>query len=755
MRELIDSLLKSSKTIERKDQIELSNPSNQVSGQNSGPNTGLGAMLKTNNIKLQLRAGRLRLEDFDGRDLVADLYFGDQRLQITQLSLRSQKGLRLQADGSINNLDKIPGGTLTATINIEDQEELQQFSSWLVPENSALLTAKQSQSLLPMRFAVMLQANSDKGDRADIRVNGIAGTSHIALNNRVRGEHLFSVDEQRKLDQLELSGTITNRDGRVLLTQIVPYLPVDPAQLQEIGEARIWFSSAGSPRRGLNSRIEFRSDRVTGGFDGLLGWQQNLWSFTGKTRLQAKDMSSGLALIGIDSRDQKSAGALDLSANLNKKGVSYRFSQIQGSIASSEVEGSASLELGDKDKKLDLVILTSALHIPSLFSPVLEQTLPENASNDKNQLEAASQLATDVQGEVGTLKPLMTSRRFNGDLLRGISAKILVTADKLTIDDKIILKNGDLSAVIKDRKIIVENIGGKLWGGQMNATGELDLSSTLTKMNGKLEIRQALVEQLPLIVDDSPIASGIMSLKLNFDGRGFGPAGLFSLLNGKGKIKFARAKLNHFSSSALTDIVDDELEVWKQTEDKTPFKERFRRHLLHADFDIPSLAADILISDGTANLNTTHTSKDQSKLELDASLTLASMTTHSRLTISPLKQAKYANLPAASVLYEGSLNELGNISPKIDTASLEQHLKVMKMEHDVNLLEKLHKRDEEFARKAAEHREIAKLRREEEAEKERLKDLNEGETPNDENSPPAKKRSPIWSPFDQNPGNAN
>ncbi|MCP4932993.1 MAG: AsmA family protein [bacterium] len=753
MRELIDSLLKPSKARQPDEQIETNSTLES--------NSGLGVLAKDNNLRLQLRAGRLRLDDFDGRDLVADLYFGDERLQITQLSLRSQKGLRVEADGSINKLDKTPGGTLTATINIEEQEELQQFSSWFVPENSDFLTNKQSASLLPLRIAIMLQANSDTGDRANIRVNGIAGTSHISLDNRVLGTDLFSSDAQRKINQLELSGTITNNDGRVLLTQIVPYLPVDPTRLEEIGKAHIWFSSAGSPRNGLKSRIEFGSSRVTGGFDGLLGWYQDRWSFTGKTRLQAKDMTSGLALIGIDSRDQKSSGALDLAATLHKKDLSYKFSQIQGTVASSEIEGSATLELGAKEKKLDLIFLTSALHIPALFSPMLEHPLAKDIRDDQSTLEAARQLTKNVQREVETLKPLMTNRRFNADLLRGINTKILVTADTLTIGDKIKLRNGDLSATIKDRKITLDNLGGKLWGGQLNAAGELDLSTTLATMRGRLAIQKASIEQLPLSVDNSPIATGTMSLKLDLNGRGFGPAGLFSLMNGKGRIDFTRAKLNHFSSTTLNDIVDDELAVWKQSEDQSPFKERFIRHLLHADFDIPSLTADIIISDGTANLKTTHTSQNQAKLDLDASLVLASMTTHSRLTISPMEQAKYANLPAASVLYEGSLNELDAITPNIDTASLEQHLKVMKMEHDVNLLEKLHKRDEEFARKAAEHRAMAKQRREKEkaekekAEKEKLKALEEGETPIDENVPPTHKRPPNWSPFGESLENSN
>ncbi len=743
MRELIGTSLNPSQPKAPAEQTKTAQASTNSSN--------LGALVKNNNLKLQLRAGRLRLEDFDGRDLVADVYFGDKRLQITQLSLRSQNGLRVEADGSINNLDKNPGGTLTATINIEDREELQQFSSWFTLENGAVLTAKQAASLLPLRLAVMLQADSQTGDRADIRVNGIAGTSHISLDNRVLGANLFSPDKQRNIDQLELSGTITNADGRVLLTQIVPYLPADPAQLQEIGKARIWFSSAGSPQRGLNSRIEYRSLRVTSGFDGLLGWQQGRWSFAGKTHLQAKDMSSGLALIGIDSRDQTSSGALDLTATLHKKGSAYRFSQIQGMISSSEVEGSATLQLDAKDKKLDLVILTSALHLPSLFTPVLEHSLANAKRGEQSTLQAARQLTLSVQGEVGALEPaqkaLMTSRRFNADLLRGIRAKILVTADTLTIGEKIVLKNGELSATIKDRQIKLDNLGGKLWGGQINAAGNLDLSLALATVNGKLTIHNASIAQLPLSVDDSPVATGIMSLNMNFEGRGFGPAGLFALLNGKGKIQFSRAKLNQFSSTALTDIVDDELAVWNQSEDQSPFKERFRRHLLHADFDVPSLSADFIISDGTAHLKTTLISKNQTKLELDASLVLASMTTHSRLTISPLKQAKYANLPAASVLYEGSLNQLDKITPNIDTASLEQHLKVMKMEHDVDLLEKLHKRDEEFARKAAEHRAMAKQRREEQEREQQQ--LNNGE------SPPERRTTPGWSPFGQNLGNAN
>ena len=704
--------------------------------------SSFSALVQNNALNLQLRAGRLRLEDFDGRDLVADIFYGQSRLQINQLSLRSKNGLRLQADGTIINLEKTPSGTLTATVNIEDPSELQHILAGFESSTNSVFSEKQTAALTPLRLAIMLQTDSKSGAEANVRINGIAGSSHIAINNRIIGEHLFSRDEQRAIKQVELSGTIANKDGRLILTQLVPYLPIDPSQLQEIGSGKVWFSAAGLPEIGLKSRIEFNSQRVTAGLNGLLGWQNGIGSFNGETHLKAKDIASGLALIGIDIRGTKTTGSLDLAATLDKKAGKYDFTRLAGSIASSDVEGRATLDIDTGGNKLDLVLLTSTLHVPSLFSPLLEKPLKIQNAGDQSDRQTdpvknALQLANIVQGEVGTSEPsqtaLMTSRRFSSELLKNISAQILVTADELYLTDTIKLQNADLSAEIDKRKITINNLGGQIWNGSMHSTGVLDLSSTLAQVNGDLSITNVSIEKGPFLVEKSPVLTGKTSLDLKFSGRGIGPAGLFSLMNGTGKLQLENAKINHYSSSVLTDIVDDQLSVWKQSEDQTPFKERFKRHLVHADFDLPAVSEEFTIKDGTLELKTTQLSQNNSKVELDASLTLASMTTHSRLTIAPLKEAKYANIPSASVLYEGSLTKLDKIIPKIDTASLEQYLTVMKMEHDVNLLEKLHKRDEEFAVRASERRAQINREREEREAQEALeaeKDQLENPAPN-------------------------
>ena len=124
------------------------------------PEQGFETIFNKSNLRLQLRAGRLLMADFDGRDLVADLYFGDKRLQINELSIGSQKGLRLHADGSINNLENNPSGTLVATINIEERDELGQFISWFKAGDSTTgLSKKQMASLTPLRLAMMLQTD--------------------------------------------------------------------------------------------------------------------------------------------------------------------------------------------------------------------------------------------------------------------------------------------------------------------------------------------------------------------------------------------------------------------------------------------------------------------------------------------------------------------------------------------------------------------------------------------------------------------
>ncbi len=709
MRELVNSLLDRQKSEEPRSQ-------------------GFLSIFNNSNLRLQLRAGRLLMADFDGRDLVADLFFGGRRLQINELSIGSQNGLRLQADGALTNLETNPSGTLVATINIEAPDELTQFISWFQPGDQATgLSRKQIASLSPLRLALMLQTDEKTGAEAHIRVNGIAGSSHVNLNNRVLGSHLFSMRGQRKVKQLEITGSLSNNDGRALLSQLVPWLDeqqtgITASGLGEIGKARVWFSATGLPENGLNSRFEFSSPQVVAGFDGLLGGAENNWNFRGKAHLRTKQLASGLALIGLDTGQTHATGSLVLATHIDKADQSYILTNIRGKVATAEVEGRVTLDLTPKSRKLDVALLTSSLDFSTLFSPVVEtprQTLIPSGQgrNSNGAVNSALQLANDLQNAVGDVEaplPRNTTPRLTAKRLQGLDARLSITADRLLLNRNFVLNKSKISATIKDQKINIGSLSGQLWEGRFQSKGVLDLSKTLATMTGELQISDAQMKQAPFKYEGSPIIEGQLTLRADFKGRGLGPSGLISLLNGSGHIEFSNGKIDHLSSKVLNDIVDDELAVWQQAEDQTPFHERFKRYLQHGEFAFASLSKNFTIKDGTLLLKATKSSQNNSKLDIDASITLASMTTQSRLSISPLAQAKYPDLPPVTILLDGSLNDLSRLTPKIETSSLEQHLKVMKMEHDVNLLEKLHKRDDEFAKRAAERRAATKLRKEQE-----------------------------------------
>jgi len=743
---------------------------------------GFESLFSKSNIRLQLRAGRLLMADFDGRDLVTDLYFGDKRLQINELSIGSQNGLRLQADGALNNLQTNPSGTLVATLNIEDHNELQQFISWFqssdktidLTKNQGLLknrglSRKQITSLTPLRLALMLQTDEKTGSEAHIRINGIAGSSHVNLNNRIHGSHLFSTHGQRKIKQLEITGSLSNRDGRALLSQLVPWLDeeqsggassgLSSSGLGKIGKARVWFSAAGLPKHGLNSRFEFSSQEVVAGFDGLLGGGKNSLNFQGSAHLRAIELTTGLALIGLDIGHMQSSDSLDLATHIDKANENYIFTNIRGKVASAEVEGQVKLELKPKGRKLDVALLTSSLDFPALFAPVLETPTQTSftsgrGTNSSGSVNSAVQLAKNLQNAVGDVEALpktpLSTRRLTAKRLQGLDARLFITTDQLLLGNKFVLDKGEISATIKDQKINISTLSGQLWGGRLLSKGRLDLSKTLAIMDGELQITDAQMKQAPFKYADSPIIEGQLSLRANFKGRGLGPSGLTSLLNGSGHINFSNGKVDHLSSKVLADIVDDELAVWNQAEDQAPFAERFKRHLQHGEFTFSSLSEDFTIKDGSLLLKASKTSKNNSKLDLDASITLATMTTNSRLSISPLAQAKYPDLPSVTILFNGALDNLAQFTPKIETSSLEQHLKVMKMEHDVNLLEKLHKRDEQFAKKAAERRAQAKLLKEQERLRMLEQQAQQTEIPpvvQPKKQPPPPQKSFDWNPF--------
>ena len=69
--------------------------------------------------------------------------------------------------------------------------------------------------------------------------------------------------------------------------------------------------------------------------------------------------------------------------------------------------------------------------------------------------------------------------------------------------------------------------------------------------------------------------------------------------------------------------------------------------------------------------------------------------------IKPKVNIKAAVQPV-SILYNGSLQHLQTLQPKIDAEQLSRELVVRKLELDVEALEKLRQRDDELARQAAE-----------------------------------------------------
>lgn len=718
--------------------------------------SALGRLIADKVVSLQLRAGRVAFADLAGQDLIADLYFDLNRLDLRQLSVRSASGLRLAAEGRIDGLEQTPSGSLTTDIDIGNADDLGRFLSWIGADRTARLADTQLAALAPLRLAVMLQTETGDKPAALIRVNGTAGASHIGFSNRVVGSNLFSRREPLQIDQLEITGTVTNDKGSLLLTQLVPRLPVGDDRLAGLGAGKLWLSAAGLPERGLASRLEFTSQQLSAGYDGRIGWQQGVSRIQGKLHLETQDATLGFALAGIDlPQPPASAGtatqALQLGAELDKKDDSYELSAIDGSIAGAEVQGRARLTRGETGRKLDLVLLASSLDVPNLFAPLLEGSVVlASASDAKVDLDAAQRLTSRVEGSVegdaATLGAVVSSRRFDPRPIDGVDADLLFTADRLGLGGGVALRNGELSAKIRDRKIAIDNLGGELWGGRMMVKGTLDLATSIPEAKGSIDIADAKLEAAPFRSDGAAVMSGRLSLKADLNGRGVSPAGVLAFLNGKGELKIDDGKLNRFNPAAIDDAIEDELAAWDQTEDQTPFDERFKRHLLNGDMPLTPISQPLLVSDGILDFAASQENAGHSRVDLALSLALAPMNLHARFTIKPLPASPNPQVPAAAVLYEGTLAGTQPIEPKPEIASLDQHLKVMKMEHNVELLEKLHKQDEELARKAAEKREQQRLEQEQAATAAGETQAPAGETTTAPVPPPVGDQQ-EWNPF--------
>src|SRR6185436_8349519 len=117
-----------------------------------------------------------------------------------------------------------------------------------------------------------------------------------------------------------------------------------------------------------------------------------------------------------------------------------------------------------------------------------------------------------------------------------LAGKLAVTAGRLTLSDRLDLKNARLDVALAPQQLDVNLTAGEVAGG--TATGGFSIHNIAGSANvaARFSVSRAALESLVWRVDGRSVATGVLDLSANFEGTGRTPAGLNASATGGGAI---------------------------------------------------------------------------------------------------------------------------------------------------------------------------------------------------------------------------
>lgn len=233
-------------------------------------------------------------------------------------------------------------------------------------------------------------------------------------------------------------------------------------------------------------------------------------------------------------------GALDLAAKLNTDGKTHQVTKLQSTLGETAINGEVTAFMSGAKPRVVANLQTGAL-VLDRFLPKAQKSasLPNpgtrfgKAPKTSNVIYAA--FAHDEVAQVASKADKRWSRdQFDLSILNMLDGDVSLKSDAIQFGDYK-LSSADIHATVKDGVLNADKVTGNLFGGPLSGTAVVRASGAPTiETNIKLDALK--VNQAIKAVAGKDLASGILSLGLDFNASGLSPAELVSSLAGNGSL---------------------------------------------------------------------------------------------------------------------------------------------------------------------------------------------------------------------------
>lgn len=515
-------LLRTDLSADRLDFSQVQALAELLAGQDLGDTTALA-----DSYAIRFVADELAIRDITMRDVEVDAGFEDGDLTVNGIDINDIGGAAISVTrGRIDDVLTDPRGRLEAQLNASTLAGLARIVDGIAADTTfARWFNRAAPSLSPASISAVINSGAAAPVSATtVQIIGDAAETKVEATIDLAG-----VPAAWRTSEVKLSASLKSHDAMGMARQTG--LPVQPVTIA--GGAQVAFTAAGVPATGMATAVSGSFAGLTLKGDGSLILAADLPpKFSGTFTFDSSDIDPLMQMAGLRIPGAEAGMPAKISGNLAVLGLAADLDWSNGAVAGRRVGGKLRLTEGagstlrfDGALDVDAVDLGWIAALGLGFAP-----LPTGEGD-------------------------WPATPFGDPVLAGLGGKLDVTAQTITIGDRLAVANPVLTFALAPNRIDFDVKSGAFTGGSVvggmsirNVGGNANLTGQFSLIGGTLG---SVVWQRA----GRSVAVGTLDLSADFEATGRSPAGLVSSLTGGGTLAVHDGEVRYVNPRAVSLVV--------------------------------------------------------------------------------------------------------------------------------------------------------------------------------------------------------
>ena len=632
----------------------------------------LQTVFKADQSNVSLLITQLQLPEFEARDVRTAFRYENGTFDIRELNVASTDGLKVKASGRMTGFDETPDGALRLSIDAPSAQSVTNLARLIGLDSVSRGARSRIEALSPFQLSGSLNAAA-RDNLISLTLAGNAGGSELSLGGKMRGD----VNALGEAD-VDVNGVIGNADGRRLIAQLAPEVPLDKAASQA-GAGFLKVSALGTVNSGLKGQVELRTPQARGEFKGEISQlDQADWHLKGDLDIRASQAATALSMLRLSPGGTPVTGAIDLKASISKEASKLQIANLALKIGGETVQGTVEADLSGERPVANIDINAASIVLPKIAAYLV----------DWDREDVTAEVSSLRAGLAGT----WPNQAFSLNALRAMDATFKLSAPSISVSESVVLNKGQIDVSLKSGRLTLNRLTGDLYGGALTASGDLTALSGRAGFDARIRLQGADLAALTRANGGDELASGTADLDLSVKGEGLSPRGLVSVLSGDGRLSLSKGAFNGLSPSVLQQAAN--IYLSEEIPDKKSLMARLESDFREGRLPHDGISLPLVVKDGVLRITEAELKQPHYRIEAEGFLDLASLRFDSEWQIAhrgPAEADNTERLPPVRMVFTGPLAELSSVKPRLYADQFERFLTINRMDADMDRLEKLNK----------------------------------------------------------------